>query len=96
MIRGPKFRGISYKCGVSHFSEKQWSRAIKELESIPLYLEDEAICEMLGTCYLSTENITKAMELYTVAMEIYKTIGEKDKQQRLEEKIMNIKNKDNK
>jgi hypothetical protein len=90
MIRGPKFRGISYKCGVSHFSEKQWSRAIREFESIPLYLEDEAICEMLGTCYLNLQQVGKAKELYTVAAEIYREMQEKEKENRLRDKIANI------
>jgi tetratricopeptide (TPR) repeat protein len=90
MIRGPKFRGISYKCGSSYFTEKQWPRAIKELESIPSFIEDELICEMLGACYLNIGDDKRAKELYIRAADIYSELGNLDKKQRLNEKVETI------
>jgi len=91
MIKGLKFRGISYKCGVTYFQDKQWSRVIKEFETIPNYIQDEVLCEMLGTCYVNLGNIEKGMDLYLSASEIYKQQGEEGKQARLLEKLEKIK-----
>ena len=67
MIKGSKFRGISYKCGVSHFNEQLWAKAIKEFESIPLYREDGQVCEMLGRCYDRLGDTKKAKEMFEIA-----------------------------
>jgi len=87
MIRGPKFRGISYKCGTSYFVEKQWRKAITEFETIPMFLEDELVCEMLGTCYANLENKTKAIEMYVKARDMYEKTDNVDKKERLNDKI---------
>jgi uncharacterized protein HemY len=94
MIQGPKFRGISYKCGVSLFSEQKWSRAIKELETIPMYNEDEHVCEMLGRCYEELGDTKKAEEMYRNASNIYTERGEKEKGERLAVKVEKVTKKD--
>ena len=67
MIKGSKFRGISYKCGVAYFNEQSWAKAAREFETIPFYREDRQVCEMLGRSYEKLGDINKSKEMFELA-----------------------------
>ncbi len=66
MMNGPKFRGISYKCGMLYYNDQKWAKAISEFESLPAYIEDIQICEMLAKCYAKLNNTLQVQELSAV------------------------------
>ena len=60
MMKGPKFRGISYKIAMGHMSEQRYERAIKEFLQIPGYESDAQVCELMARCYLKLGQVAGA------------------------------------
>lgn len=92
MIKGSKFRGISYKVGFGYFADKQWAKALREFLSLPLVEGDAQVCEMIATCYRGLGDVEKEGEYLDKAMVAYETEGNQDKVEKLKLKRENHEN----
>ena len=86
MIKGQKYRGISYKCGVGYYNDEKWAKASNDLETIPGLENDPQVCEMLVKCHINQGNTNRAKKFFDMALNSYKKEGLDDKAERLSDK----------
>lgn len=87
MIKGAKFRGISYKVGFGYFAEKQWAKALKEFLTLPDIDNDAQVCEMIATCYHGLADTEKEVEFIKKSISIYEKEEMRDKSKKLKDKF---------
>jgi lipopolysaccharide biosynthesis regulator YciM len=83
MIKGSKFRGISYKVGFGYFADKQWNKALREFLTLPLVEDDAQVCEMIATCYHGLGDTAKEKEYLTHAIAAYEKEENQEKADKL-------------
>jgi hypothetical protein len=83
MIKGSKFRGISYKIAMGYMTDGKFTRAINEFLTIPGFMEDAQVCELLSRCCYKAGDMDNFHKYHAQAILKYDEEGNVEKAEML-------------